>query len=71
MANCGFGTRLAVLAMYAAGFGFGALALLVRDLGSRTALEITAAVALVALCAVALLEKAPYERQVRKSKAAG
>jgi len=70
LANCGLGTRLAVLAMYALGFGFGALALLVRDLGSRQALEVTAAVAAVALCAVALLEKAPYERQQRKPKAA-
>jgi len=70
LGNCGLGTRLAVLAMYALGFGFGALALLVRNLGSRQAVEVTAAVCVVALCAVALLEKAPYERQQRKAKAA-
>ena len=69
LANLGLGTRLAVLAMYALGFGFGALALLVRGLVSRQALEVTAAVVVVALCAVALLERAPYERQQSKPKA--
>lgn len=70
LANCGLGTRLAVLAMYALGFSFGALALLVRGLVSRQAAEVTAAVVVVALCAVALLERAPYERQQSKPKAA-
>jgi UDP-GlcNAc:undecaprenyl-phosphate GlcNAc-1-phosphate transferase len=70
LANLGLGTRLAVVTMYAFGFGFGALALFVRNLGSAHAVEIGAAAVAVALAAVALLEKAPYERQKRKPEAA-
>jgi UDP-GlcNAc:undecaprenyl-phosphate/decaprenyl-phosphate GlcNAc-1-phosphate transferase len=70
LANLGLGTRLAVLTMYALGFGFGALTLLVRNLGSAHAAEVAAATGCVVLLAVALLEKAPYERQKPKAKAA-
>jgi UDP-GlcNAc:undecaprenyl-phosphate GlcNAc-1-phosphate transferase len=70
LANLGLGTRLAVLTMYTLGFGFGGLALLVRDLGSGQAAEVAAATGCAALLAVALLEKAPYERQKSKPKAA-
>jgi len=70
LANLGLGTRFAVLTMYALGFGFGALASLVSRLGSAHALEVAAIAVCVALFAVALLEKAPYERQKPKSKAA-
>lgn len=70
LANCRLGTRFAVLTMYALGFGFGFLALLVSHLASAQALKVTAAVVGLALFGVALLERAPYERQQRKPKTA-
>jgi UDP-GlcNAc:undecaprenyl-phosphate GlcNAc-1-phosphate transferase len=70
LANCGLGTRRAVLTMYGLGISFGVLALLVSRLGSWQAAKIAVAVAAVAMIAVALLERAPYERQQAKSKTA-
>lgn len=69
LANCGLGTRLAVIAMYGLGFGFGFLALLVSHLESGPAVWIAAATICAGLFAVAVLEKAPYERQQPKPKA--
>jgi UDP-GlcNAc:undecaprenyl-phosphate/decaprenyl-phosphate GlcNAc-1-phosphate transferase len=70
LANCGLGTRRAVLTMYALGGLFGLLALWVSRLGSWAAVEVTAVIAVIALVAVAALEQAPYERQKPKVKAA-
>jgi UDP-GlcNAc:undecaprenyl-phosphate/decaprenyl-phosphate GlcNAc-1-phosphate transferase len=63
LANCGLGTRRAVLTIYVLGVGFGTLALLVSRLASGLALKVAAASAVVALLAILLLEKTPYERQ--------
>ena len=68
LANCGLGTRLAVIAMYGLGFGFGFLALLVSHLGSAPAVWVAVATVCAGLFAIAVLEKAPYERQTRKPK---
>src|SRR5579862_9669055 len=70
LANCGLGTRRAVLTLYALGTIFGLLALWVSGLGSWSAAEVGGGTAIVALVAVAALEKAPYERQKPKTKAA-
>ena len=70
LANLGLGTRLAVIAMYGLGLGFGFLALLVSHLGSAPAVWAAAATVCAGLLAVAALEKAPYERQKPKPSAA-
>ena len=70
LANCGLGTRRAVLTMYALGAGFGILALFVSRLGSWQAVKVALSVAAVMLVAVALLERAPYERQQARPKTA-
>ena len=70
LANCGLGTRRAVLLMYSFGVDFGLLALFVSRLTSAAALCVAAGTALVALFAVAALERAPYERQQKKPKQA-
>ena len=69
LANCGLGTRRAVLTMYVLGAVFGLLALLVSRLDSQPALLAMAGVTIVVLLAVAALERAPYERQQPKPKA--
>src|SRR5271163_1582883 len=53
LANCGLGTRRAVLTMYAFGGLFGLLALYVSRLDSRAALGVAAGTSLIALAAVA------------------
>ena len=68
LSNCGLRTRGAVLLMYAFGVMFGLLALGVSHLASWTAAGVVAVVAGVALIAVAVLERAPYERQEDKAK---
>ena len=69
LANCGLGTRLAVIAMYGLGFGFGFLALVVSHLTAGPAVWVAVATICAGLLAVAVLEKAPYERQQPKPKA--
>jgi UDP-GlcNAc:undecaprenyl-phosphate/decaprenyl-phosphate GlcNAc-1-phosphate transferase len=66
LANWGFGTRRAVLALYALEIIFGLLALLASRLDSWHVAELCFATAFLGLIAVALLEKAPYERQRSK-----
>jgi UDP-GlcNAc:undecaprenyl-phosphate/decaprenyl-phosphate GlcNAc-1-phosphate transferase len=66
LANWGLGTRGAVLSMYALGGLFGVVALGVGRLGSWRAAGFAAIIALVALAAVAVLERAPYERQTKR-----
>jgi UDP-GlcNAc:undecaprenyl-phosphate GlcNAc-1-phosphate transferase len=68
LANCGLGTRRAVLIMYALGGVFGLLALMVSRLDSNWTVMAMAGVAIVVLIAVAALERAPYERQQPKPK---
>jgi UDP-GlcNAc:undecaprenyl-phosphate GlcNAc-1-phosphate transferase len=59
--------RTAVLLMYALGAFFGLLALLISRLPTVPAYLVAALAAGVVLGAVALLERAPYERQSRKT----
>ena len=70
LSNWGLGTRRAVLALYTLGGVFGLLALAVSRLNSWTAVEVAVGILAIVLVGVALLEKAPYERQQRKPKAA-
>jgi UDP-GlcNAc:undecaprenyl-phosphate GlcNAc-1-phosphate transferase len=68
LSNLGLGHRGAALVLYALGFVFGGLALLVPRLSIRQGLAVGAAAAVAALVAIALLERAPYERQAKRSK---
>jgi UDP-GlcNAc:undecaprenyl-phosphate GlcNAc-1-phosphate transferase len=68
LANCGLGTRRAVLVLYALGCAFGLLALLVSQLDSRQTVAATFAIAVAVSAGVMVLERAPYERQQRKPK---
>jgi UDP-GlcNAc:undecaprenyl-phosphate GlcNAc-1-phosphate transferase len=58
--------RTAVLLMYAIGAVSGLLALLISNLPARAAYAVAVLAAVGVLGAVALLERAPYERQSRK-----
>lgn len=62
--------RSAVLSMYALGATFGLLALAISHLTARSAYAVAALSATAVLGAVALLERAPYERQTPKNKIA-
>jgi UDP-GlcNAc:undecaprenyl-phosphate/decaprenyl-phosphate GlcNAc-1-phosphate transferase len=67
LANLGLGQRSAVLVMYGAGVAFGLLALSLSRL-SLTGAYIAGASALVSIgAAVLLLERAPFERQQKKT----
>jgi UDP-GlcNAc:undecaprenyl-phosphate/decaprenyl-phosphate GlcNAc-1-phosphate transferase len=70
LANIGLGQRGAVLTMYMIGALSGALALLVSTLPISFALAAVVFAVSAALLGVALLERAPYERQARKPVAA-
>jgi UDP-GlcNAc:undecaprenyl-phosphate GlcNAc-1-phosphate transferase len=67
LANLGWGQRGAVLALYSLGALTGAAAVLVSYVPARGALFAAAIAAALVLLGVALLERAPYETQVRKS----
>jgi len=58
--------RTAVLLMYTIGAFFGVLALIISRLSTGPAYAIAALTAVAVLAAVALLERAPYERQTRQ-----
>ncbi len=66
LANLGFGQRGAVLTMYLVGAACGGAAILITFLSSLGAGLVTAGIVICMLLAVAWLEKAPYERQVKK-----
>jgi UDP-GlcNAc:undecaprenyl-phosphate GlcNAc-1-phosphate transferase len=66
LANLGLGQRGAVLAMYLIGAFSGSLAILVSYLSTKQSFFVAASGAAFALIGVALLEKAPYERQAKK-----
>lgn len=68
LANLGLGQRGAVLALYLFGALSGASAILVCYISSKTAILFAAIVVVTMLLTVAMLEKAPYERQVPTSK---
>jgi UDP-GlcNAc:undecaprenyl-phosphate GlcNAc-1-phosphate transferase len=70
LSNCGLGTRRAVLSLYLLGSVFGLGALAVSRLDSWKAVEVAAGTTVIVFIAVAFLERAPYERQQRKPKAA-
>jgi UDP-GlcNAc:undecaprenyl-phosphate GlcNAc-1-phosphate transferase len=69
IANLFGSQRTAVLLMYALGALFGLLALAISHLPARAAYMLAALAAVAVLGAVALLERAPYERQTPKNKA--
>jgi hypothetical protein len=52
--------------MYSIGAFFGALALVISRLSAGPAYTVAGLAAIAVLAAVALLERAPYERQTRK-----
>src|SRR6201987_2550813 len=70
LANMGLGQRGAVLTMYMIGAVSGALALLVSTMPISFAIVAVVFAVAAALAGVAYLERAPYERQVRKPAAA-
>jgi UDP-GlcNAc:undecaprenyl-phosphate GlcNAc-1-phosphate transferase len=69
LANLGWGQRGAVLALYSLGALTGGAAILVAYLPLPDAAIAAAIAAALVLTGVALLERAPYEAQVRKSAA--
>jgi len=66
LANLKLGQRGAVLLMYLVGTISGSLAILVSYLSTKQAILVAVAAVAVALAGVALLERAPYERQVKR-----
>jgi UDP-GlcNAc:undecaprenyl-phosphate GlcNAc-1-phosphate transferase len=68
LSNLGLGHRGAVIVMYILGAVLGVLAILVPHLQPAAAYGLAAVVAMTGLIAIALLERAPYERQVKKPK---
>jgi UDP-GlcNAc:undecaprenyl-phosphate GlcNAc-1-phosphate transferase len=71
LANLGLGQRGAVLLMYLLGAFGGGTAVLIGYLSTRGALFAGLVALLVILVGVAFLERAPYEKQVRKSASLG
>jgi len=67
LANLGWGQRGAVLALYCLGALTGAVAILLSYVPARAALFAAAIAVAFVILGVALLERAPYEAQVRKS----
>jgi UDP-GlcNAc:undecaprenyl-phosphate/decaprenyl-phosphate GlcNAc-1-phosphate transferase len=67
LANLGLGQRGAVLAMYILGAVSGLLALLVSSLPISVSFGVLALTVILAVIAIAFLERAPYERQTRKA----
>jgi UDP-GlcNAc:undecaprenyl-phosphate/decaprenyl-phosphate GlcNAc-1-phosphate transferase len=67
LANLGLGQRGAVLLMYLLGAFGGGTAVLIGYLSTRGALYAGLAALAVILVGVAFLERAPYEKQVRKT----
>ena len=69
LANAGLGQRGAVLALYFVGALGGGAAIVVSHLSTRGALAAGIAALVLAMLAIAMLERAPYERQTRKGAA--
>jgi UDP-GlcNAc:undecaprenyl-phosphate/decaprenyl-phosphate GlcNAc-1-phosphate transferase len=68
LSNLGLGHRGAVIAMYGLGAALGGVAIVVTHLPPATAYVLAGALAAAGLIAIALLERAPYERQVKNAK---
>jgi UDP-GlcNAc:undecaprenyl-phosphate GlcNAc-1-phosphate transferase len=68
-ANLGLGHRGAVLTLYLLGAFSGGAAVLVSYLSTRGAIVVSVAALTIVFIGVYLLERAPYERQARKSAA--
>ena len=66
LANLGLGQRRAVLALYGLGGVFGLLALVVNHLPVRQSYALAGAIAVAKMVAVALLERAPFDREQPK-----
>ena len=71
LANLGLGQRGAVLSMYLIGALSGSLAILASYIPTRQSVILAAFAAAAALTGVALLERAPYERQAKKPVSIG
>ena len=69
LANLKLGQRGAVLLMYLVGAISGSIAILVSYLSTTQAMITTTIAVFAALAGVVLLERAPYERQTKKSTA--
>ena len=67
LSNLSGSQRTAVLLMYGLGAFFGVLALVISHLPAGPAYAVAALAAVAVLGAVALLERAPYERQKKKA----
>src|SRR5262249_54068989 len=67
LSNLGLGHRGAVIALYLLGATGGCAAVFVSYLSTRGALVLGTLVLAIILLGVAYLERAPYERQERKS----
>jgi len=67
LANLGLGQRGAVVGLYLLGAISGGAAVLVGYLSARAAILAAVVTVVLVLSGVAFLERAPYERQVRKS----
>jgi UDP-GlcNAc:undecaprenyl-phosphate/decaprenyl-phosphate GlcNAc-1-phosphate transferase len=67
LANLGLGQRGAVLTLYSLGAVSGGAAVLVSYLDERGAMVVAAVACVLVLAGVAMLERAPYERQARKT----
>jgi UDP-GlcNAc:undecaprenyl-phosphate GlcNAc-1-phosphate transferase len=67
LSNLGLGHRGSVLSLYLLGVFSGAAAILVSYLPSRGAAFVAVTALVLVFVGVALLEKAPYERQVKKA----
>jgi UDP-GlcNAc:undecaprenyl-phosphate GlcNAc-1-phosphate transferase len=70
LANLGLGQRGAVLMLYVLGAFGGAAAVVIGYLPTRGALFVGLAALALVLAGVAFLERAPYEKQVRKTASA-
>lgn len=65
LSNLGLGHRGAVLALYALAVLFGTLALVISHVSVGTVCALVIIAAVCEIVAVVLLERAPYERQVK------
>ncbi|HKS83505.1 MAG TPA: MraY family glycosyltransferase [Candidatus Acidoferrales bacterium] len=68
LSNLGLGQRSAVLAMYCLAIAFGILAFWVPRFSSRTAFTLSGSLLAFGIVSVALLERAPFERQIKRKK---
>jgi hypothetical protein len=68
LANLGLGQRGAVLILYLLGAVSGAVAVLVCYISAAAALLLAVLIVAAMLVAIAMLEKAPFERQAARTE---